>query len=106
MARTDWGTPHNQSGDPTAAALRQAAVELVAARGFAPVTVGDIYERAGTTRATYYKRYASKDACILAAAEELTARCLARSSADSGRFQGPGHTGGEKKELPRSFAFP
>ena len=48
----------------TADRLKQAAFELFVARGFADVTVAEIAERAGVSRRTFFRHYATKEDVI------------------------------------------
>ncbi len=47
--------------------LLEAAVEAVAAKGYAAVTVGDLTKLAGVSRTTFYAQFEDKEACFLAA---------------------------------------
>lgn len=58
------------TADETAARLRRATAQLVARGSYAEVRVEDVARAAGVTRATFYARYANKEACVLAAAAE------------------------------------
>ena len=52
--------------------LLEAIAELVAERGYAAVTIGDIATRAGTAKRTFYDHFPDKLACFLAALDEIT----------------------------------
>lgn len=44
-----------------------AVAQVVAEKGYAPTTVGDIVERANVSRTTFYEQFGDKEACFLAA---------------------------------------
>jgi len=50
--------------------LRDALIELVLERGYDPITIQDITERADLRRATFYLHYRDKEELLLAALEE------------------------------------
>ncbi|GAA2786325.1 TetR/AcrR family transcriptional regulator [Saccharopolyspora taberi] len=47
-----------------------AFLETTAEKGYASVTIGDIVERASTSREAFYRQFATKQACFLAAFRE------------------------------------
>jgi AcrR family transcriptional regulator len=47
--------------------LLEAALQVVAAKGYAAVTVGDLTKEAGVSRTTFYQQFEDKEACFLAA---------------------------------------
>jgi AcrR family transcriptional regulator len=47
--------------------LLRAVAQVVAEKGYAMATVADIVERANVSRTTFYKHFADKEACFLAA---------------------------------------
>jgi AcrR family transcriptional regulator len=47
--------------------LLEAAVTVVASKGYAAVTVGDLTKVAGVSRTTFYEMFEDKEACLLAA---------------------------------------
>ena len=47
--------------------LLEAAVRVVAAKGYAATTVGDLTKEAGVSRTTFYELFEDKEACFLAA---------------------------------------
>ncbi len=71
----------SSSSGPEEAALRARIVtasrELFLQRGFVPVTTGEIAERLGISKATLYKRFASKDDILKAAIDTIKAEILA-----------------------------
>jgi AcrR family transcriptional regulator len=52
--------------------LLEAIAELVAEHGYVAVTIGDIATRAGTAKRTFYDHFPDKQACFLAAFDEIT----------------------------------
>ena len=73
--------PERPRGRPRSAiadkAIRDAAVDLFAERGFEGFSVEDVADRAGVSKATVYRRYPSKvdlvvEACSCLATDELT----------------------------------
>jgi len=68
------GRPRSATADQ---AIRDAAVDLFAERGFEGVSVEDVAARAGVSRATIYRRYPSKVDLIVEAAGCLVANEIA-----------------------------
>jgi AcrR family transcriptional regulator len=54
--------------------LRRAIVEVVALEGYARARIGDLAQRAGVSRATFYELFANKEACLLDAQRALAER--------------------------------
>jgi AcrR family transcriptional regulator len=52
--------------------LLEAMAELVAERGYAAVTIGDVATRAGTAKRTFYDHFPDKEQCFLAALDGIT----------------------------------
>ncbi|HEX3669866.1 MAG TPA: TetR/AcrR family transcriptional regulator [Acidimicrobiia bacterium] len=86
------GRPRSATADQ---AIRDAAVELFAERGFEGVSVEDVAERAGVSRATIYRRYPSKVDLIVEAGG-----CLA---SDDVAFPDTGNLGDDLRGLARSL---
>jgi len=67
---------HNLDPDLVAASQRQRLLEamtgLVAEKGYAAVTIGDIVRRAGTAKRTFYDHFTDKLQCFLAALDVIT----------------------------------
>jgi AcrR family transcriptional regulator len=61
----------NQAKPSAHARLLQGAIQAVAHCGYAEATVAHVINNAGASRSTFYDEFADKDACILAAAEEI-----------------------------------
>jgi AcrR family transcriptional regulator len=63
--------PHRLTRDEVAASQRTrmmaALTSLLAERGYAAITIGDLAARAGVSRAAFYEHFADKQACLLAA---------------------------------------
>lgn len=51
--------------------LLEAAVRVVAAKGYAATTIGDLTREAGISRTTFYELFADKEACFLAAYDSV-----------------------------------
>ncbi len=60
--------------------LLEAIVELVAEKGYAEVTIGEIVSRAGTAKRTFYDHFADKQQCFLAALDGITDALVASST--------------------------
>ena len=60
----------------TARAFEQAIVELAAQRPVSQITVADLAERAGVTRATFYNRYSSPLQLLIQVLDADLKRCL------------------------------
>jgi AcrR family transcriptional regulator len=60
------------------ARLIEAMAQVVADKGYAATTVGDVVERAGVSRRTFYEQFADKEACFLAAYDAALAVVLSR----------------------------
>ncbi len=91
--------PERPRGRPRSAiadqAIREAAVDLFAERGFEGVSVEDVAERAGVSRATIYRRYPSKVDLIVEAGA-----CLA---SDDIAFPDTGNLRDDLRGLARSL---
>jgi AcrR family transcriptional regulator len=68
----------------TLAALQEAFISLVLARGYDAVTVEDIAAEADVARATFYKHYADKEALLTTLFESLTQELTDRLAAVEG----------------------
>ena len=93
------GAPERPRGRPRSAiadeAIREAAVDLFAERGFEGFSVEDVADRAGVSKATVYRRYPSKVDLVVEAAS-----CLA---ADEIRFPDTGNLRDDVRGLARSL---
>ncbi len=80
--------------------LLEAAVRVVAAKGYGAMTVGDLTKEAGVSRTTFYELFEDKEACFLAAydnaVEVLVRRVIVRLRVRAG-LAGPG---GGRASLP------
>ena len=63
--RAPLSPPRDRKGDRTRERLFQAALDEFRARGFENASVGQIAQRAGTSRASFYFYYPCKDAVLL-----------------------------------------
>lgn len=73
-ARDRWRPPRGRHRLPAEVVSRsqrerllEAAVRVVAAKGYAATTIGDLTKEAGISRTTFYELFADKEACFLAA---------------------------------------
>jgi AcrR family transcriptional regulator len=77
--------PHSLTREQVAASQRArllaAMTELLAERGYAGVTIGELARRAGVSRAAFYEHFADKEACLLAAYGRFAERVLAALAA-------------------------
>ncbi len=67
-------------GDPAAARILDAALELAAASGLRHLTMDDVAQRAGVGRMTVYRRFGNKATLVDALAVRECRRCLATIS--------------------------
>jgi AcrR family transcriptional regulator len=78
--------PHSLTREQVAASQRMrlmaAFTELLAERGYAAVTIGELATRARVSRAAFYHHFADKEACLLAAYDHFAATILAALTAD------------------------
>jgi AcrR family transcriptional regulator len=78
--------PHTLSRDEVAgsqrARLMAAFTTLMAQRGYAGVTVGELAREAGVSRATFYEHFADKEQCLLAAYDHFAGVLLEAMSTD------------------------
>ncbi len=58
--------------------LLEAAVRVVAAKGYATVTIGDLTKEAGVSRTTFYELFEDKEDCFLAAYDNAVETLLRR----------------------------
>jgi len=93
------GAPERPRGRPRSAmadeAIREAAVDLFAERGFEGFSVEDVADHAGVSKATVYRRYPSKVDLVVEAAS-----CLA---ADEITFPDTGNLRDDLRGLARSL---
>ena len=64
------------------ARLLEAFTELLAERGYAGVTIGELAARAGVSRGAFYELFADKEACLLAAYDAWAAELVAEMTRD------------------------
>lgn len=74
--------PHALSREEVAASQRSrltsAFTGLMAERGYAGVTIGELAKHAAVSRGAFYENFASKEECLLAAYDEFAAGLLRR----------------------------
>ena len=78
--------PHQLTREQVASSQRDrllaAFTELLAQRGFSAVKIGELAQRAGVSRATFYEHFADKQACLLAAYDHFASTLLAAMTAN------------------------
>jgi AcrR family transcriptional regulator len=79
--------PRQQRSAATLDRIVRAAEELFAERGFAEATVDDIVARAGSSKGSFYSRFADKEALLA----YLGGECLARAKATWAEQLDPKH---------------
>lgn len=107
MAEGHDGSAPVRAGDR----IRAAARELFYLRGFRGVGVDEIVARAGVTKPSLYRGFASKDALVVACLEDYDAglrgrldEALAAHPDDPGRASSPSSTGSPGAAPGRAFA--
>ncbi len=71
MLPSGRGTPREEAERNQRERLFAAMVATVAKKGYEATTVADLVERTGVSRSSFYKHFAGKKACFLAAVEAL-----------------------------------
>ena len=87
--------PHNLTRDDVLTSQRERMLEamaaVVAAKGYASATVGDVVADAGVSRKTFYEHFQDKEECFLAGfdtgVEILLAAILAAEPSEPGRLE-------------------
>ena len=69
--------------------LLEAMIRAVAAKGYAATTVGDVTKAAGVSRTTFYEMFEDKEACFLAAYDDMVDRLIRRVIAAYERQDSP-----------------
>jgi AcrR family transcriptional regulator len=97
MVRTPWGdathlrdrklrpgrgTPREEAERNQRERLFAAMVATVAAKGYEATTVADLVKLSGVSRSAFYKHFDDKEACFLAAVEELVGPTLEKLAGD------------------------
>src|SRR6478735_7323709 len=97
MARTPWGdaaqlrekrlrpgrgTPRDEADLNQRERLFAAMVATVAEKGYEATTVADLVKLSGVSRSAFYKHFEDKQACFLAAVEELIGPTLEKLGGD------------------------
>lgn len=83
----DLVTTHDDADERTAHELVEVAADAFSSRSFGEVTIGELCERAGIGKGTFYRHFASKEAVFLRAVEMVVERSIedfAVHVADSG----------------------
>jgi AcrR family transcriptional regulator len=78
--------PHGLSREEVTGSQRArliaAFTELLAERGYAGVTIGELAARASVSRGAFYELFADKEACLLAAYDDWAAELVAEMTRD------------------------
>jgi AcrR family transcriptional regulator len=78
--------PHRLTREEVAASQRArlmaALTELLAERGYAAVTIGELARRASVSRGAFYEHFADKEACLLAAYDHFATTLLSAMTAE------------------------
>ena len=78
--------PHRLTRDEVAASQRArlmaALTELLAERGYAALTIGELARRASVSRGAFYEHFADKEACLLAAYDHFATTLLTAMTAE------------------------
>ena len=97
MVRTPWGdaaslrerklrpgrgTPRGEAERNQRERLFAAMVATVAEKGYEATTVADLVELSGVSRSAFYKHFDDKEACFLAAVEEMVGPTLEKLAGD------------------------
>jgi AcrR family transcriptional regulator len=82
--------PRQQRSAATLDRIVKAAEDLIAERGFEAATVDDIVARAGSSKGSFYSRFADKEALLA----YLGGECLARAKAIWAELLDPARTAG------------
>ena len=75
------GLPREVIANSQRERLLEAAMQVVAERGYAATTIGDLTGEAGVSRTTFYELFDDKEACFLAAYDKAADGLVARVSA-------------------------
>jgi AcrR family transcriptional regulator len=85
--------PHGLTREQVVASQRgrilHAMAEVMAERGYAGTSVGDVLRRARVSRETFYEQFSSKEDCFMAAFERAVEVVLAGALAETGAQGGP-----------------
>lgn len=83
-----WRPPRGRHGLPREVVqqsqrerLLEAAMKVVAEKGYGPTTVADLTREAGISRTTFYELFEDKEACFLAAYDDSVDRLVRRITA-------------------------
>jgi AcrR family transcriptional regulator len=76
------GTPREEAERNQRERLLAATVATVARRGYEATTVADLVNLSGVSRSAFYRHFDDKQACFLAAVEEMVGPTLKRLGAD------------------------
>src|ERR1700761_8154472 len=80
--RPGRGTPREEAERNQRERLFAAMVATVAEKGYEATTVADLVELSGVSRSAFYRHFADKQACFLAAVEAIVDPTLERIGAD------------------------
>lgn len=83
------GTPREEAEKNQRERLFAAMVATVAEKGYDATTVGDLVELSGVSRSAFYRHFADRKACFIAAIESLVEPALATVTAGLESDDGP-----------------
>ncbi len=82
MPRGPHGLTRETVAESQRARLMRACTELLAERGYAGITVGDLARRAGVSRASFYEHFKDKQECVLTAYDRFAVVLMDAMTAD------------------------
>lgn len=84
LPRGPHGLTREQVGESQRTRLERAFTELLAERGYAGVTIGELARRARVSRGAFYEHFADKRDCLFSAYERFAAELLGAMTAGVG----------------------
>jgi AcrR family transcriptional regulator len=81
LPRGPHGLTREQVGDSQRSRLERAFTELLAERGYAGVTIGELARRGRVSRGAFYEHFADKQACLFSAYDRFAGELLSAMTA-------------------------